>query len=58
MQFIDYVNECAERMVNASDSCAGHGRNGEGPPSIFQTSSQDRFWLDSGLTATPDLRPL
>ena len=26
------LNECAERMVNASDACAGHGRNGEGPP--------------------------
>ncbi len=45
----DFLKVCAERMVNAANACAGHGRNGEGPPSIFQTSSQVRSWLKADI---------
>ena len=41
----NFLNECAERMVNVANACAGHDRNGEGPPLFFQASSQVRLWL-------------
>jgi hypothetical protein len=45
----NFLNECAERMINAADACAGHGRNGVGSPSIFQASSQDRLWRQGDI---------